>query len=280
MFKRILDFKEAALARLRDKRKGVRYAVGPGFPLKGTVSLKGNAATSCNWSGQFANLSHTGASLLLPPAAITTRGEKTTLHLSIGQPPNQHTLEIPGVVAHFRVLATHSVCGLTLDFPDFAAHKRFAQLLEAVRIGASLKPTKATSSRRSAGPVVEQYQADSSTRLTVWRRGEDQRIERFEWVLGEHTVRGDGSGQLAIDAGESSKAPPGKAVTEEVERLYQWLLPNLGKHVPADVREFLRQATIPKTLAAPPPKPAQLSAKPGLFPPPRRPGTRPPQPAS
>jgi hypothetical protein len=131
LFKRILDFKKAALARLRDKRKGIRHPVGQGFPLKGTVSLRGGASAACDWAGSPANLSATGVSLLLPPAAITARGEQTTLRLTI----DQYTLQLPCVVAHFRVLSTHAVCGLTLDFPDFTVQKAYCQLLEAVRIG-------------------------------------------------------------------------------------------------------------------------------------------------
>lgn len=274
LFKQILDFKEATLARLRDKRKGVRYPVGPGWPLKGTVSLRGNTSTQCDWSGQFANLSPTGASLLLPPAAVTVRGEKTTLRLSI----EQHTLQLPCVVAHFRVLATHAVCGLTLTFPDFTAEKSFAQLLEAAHLGATLEPTKAAAPRRPAGSVMEQYRAGSSARLSVWRRGEDRQIERFELTLGQHTVRGDADSNLEIQAQESGDAHAGKDATEEVRRLYRWLLPNLNKRVPADVRDFLRQAGTQTRSATAAQKPVQLSTAPAPFPPPRRPGTRPPQP--
>lgn len=268
LFKQILDFKQAALARLRDKRKGTRYPVGPGFPLKGTVGLKGGASQSCDWSGQLANISPTGVSLMLPPAATTVRGEKTTLCLRI----EQHVLELPCVVAHFRVLATHSVCGLSLEFPNFTVQKGFAQLLEAVKIGATLAPVKVPSSRR--GATVEQYKAGTAARLSVWRKGDE--IERFELVIGEHSVRGEAYGDLEIQARAEGGDQPGTNVREEVRRLYRWLLPNLNKQVPADVRDFLKQAgtkTRPVTSASNAP---QLSTAPGPFPPPR-PRTRPPQ---
>jgi hypothetical protein len=286
LFKRILDFKQAALARLRDKRKGVRHAVGPGFPLKGTVSLRGGASTACDWSGALANLSTTGVSLLLPPAAITTRGEKTVLRLTI----EQHLLLLPCVVAHFRVLSTHAVCGLTLAPSDFTSQKAFFQLLEAVRIGASMAPVKpAVPARSPPGLVLEQYRADAKSRLAVWRQAAGGQIDSFELVIDNHCLRGEAAGptlevyarQAAGGTGKTARSDPAynlsAGVTEEVRQLFRWVLANLTKAVPADVPAFMQHVSkgprtpagretarsLPPTASFPPPKP-------------RRPGTRPP----
>ena len=275
LFQRILDFKQAALARLRDKRKSVRYPVGPGFALKGTVSLRGQASASSDWSGQLANLSPCGASLLLPPAAITDRGEATTLTLTI----EQHTLKLPCKVAHFRVLATHATCGLTLEFPDYQVQKGFAQLLEAVRIGATLAPVK-PAGRRPAAASVEQYRAGTATRLSVWRGAGDAAIERFEFVLGDHVVRGGTTSPLVITSKDERGDAPGAEVVAEVKRLFRWSLANFGKTVPTDVRDFLRQAAADQRPAPAVARTGTLSGDPGKFPPPRRPVTRPPIPAS
>lgn len=282
-FKRILDFKQAALARLRDKRKVARYPVGPGFPLKGTASLRGLASTSCDWSGSLANLSPCGVSLLLPPAAATTRGEKSTLRLTI----EQHALQLPCVVTHFRVLSTHAVCGLRLEFPDFTVQKAFSQLLEAVRIGASFAPVKVSAlARHPPGLGLEQYRADAQSRLAVWRKTADRQMDSFELVIGDHCLRGEAEGptlevyaRAAGGTGKVARSAPAynltAGVAEEVRQLFRWVLPNFTQAVPADVRAFL-QHVINKTRTPAERKMAQAFPAPPLFPPPRRLTPRPP----
>ncbi len=290
LFKRILDFKQAALARLRDKRKGVRHPVGPAFPLKGTVSLRGGAATACDWSGSPANLSSNGVSLFLPPATITARGEKTTLRLSI----DQYALRLPGVVAHFRVLSTHAVCGLTLEFPDFTAQKAFFQLLEAVCLGGSMAPVKsATVAGCPPGLSVEQYCADAKSRLAVWRQAATRQIDSFELVIDGHCLRGEARGptlevyarQAGGGTGKTARSDPAynlsADVTGEVRQLFRWVLLNFTKVVPADVQAFMQEVikgtrtpaeqAISRSFAPP-------SSAPPSFPPPRprRSTTRPP----
>ena len=277
-FKRILDFKQAALARLRDKRKVARHPVGPGFPLKGTVGLRGQASTSCDWSGALVDLSPNGARLLLPPAAATTRGEKTTLRLTI----EQYALQLPCAVTHFRVLSTHAVCGLRLEFPDFTAQKAFSQLLEPVRIGAAFAPVKLSALARHPPDLkLEQYVADSKSRLAVWRRTVDRQFDSFELVLGDHCLRGEAEGptlevyarQAAGGAGKAARSAPAYNLTaevaEEVRQLSRWVLSNFTAAVPADVSAFL-QHVINKTRTPAERKIAQAFSSPPLFPPPRR----------
>jgi|GEM_PF-313505 len=276
LFKRILDFKQATLARLRDKRKGVRHPVGPGFPLKGTLSLRGLESVSCDWSGSVTNLSARGASLILPPAAVAVRGEKTILRLKI----EQHVLQVPCIVAHFRVLSTHAVCGLTLEFTDFTAQKAYSQLLEAVRLGASFAPVPVSALARSpAGLGLEQYRADPKSRLSIWRKTADRQIERFELVLGDHCLRGTADGPtLEVEPAAGRPDPAANLAAEviaEVRQLYRWLLPNLSKAVPADVRHFLQQA-INENRTPAERKIARTYPTKAPFPPPRRAATRPP----
>jgi hypothetical protein len=283
LFKRILDFKQAALGRLRNKRKADRYPVGPRFPLKGTISLRGGASTACDWSGSPANLSSRGASLLLPTAAATARGERTTLRLAI----DQYVLQLPCAVAHFRVLSTHAVCGLTLEPSGFTEQKAFFQLLEAVRIGAAMVPVKAPAfTRCPPGLALEQYRADAKSRLTVWRAIAGRGIDSFELVIDKHCLRGEAAGQTldvyAQPAGKAGNTAPSDrasaGVTDEVRQLFRWVVPNFTNTVPADVQLFMRES-ISGT-----PKPAvrggALRTAPAVasFPPPqsKRPGTRPP----
>lgn len=282
LFKRILDFKQAALNRLRNKRKGDRYRVGPGFPLKGTVSLRGGAATACDWSGAAANLSTHGASLLLPSAAATTRGERTSLRLTI----DQYAFQLPCAVAHFRVLPTHAVCGLTLEPSGFPEQKAYFQLLEAVRIGAAMAPVKAPAfARCPPGLSLEQFRADSKSRLNVWHQTDGREIDSFELVIDQHCLRGEAASQK-LEISTRAPAKPGKAapadnlsagVTDEVRQLFRWVVLNFTSAVPADVQGFMRDkiqgtrkpaergVARPSPVAAPFPPPV-----------PRRPATRPP----
>jgi hypothetical protein len=282
LFKRILDFKQAALGRLRNKRKADRYPVGPGFPLKGTVGLRGGASSACDWSGSPANLSTNGASLLLPPAAATARGERTTLRLAI----DQYQLQLPCVVAHFRVLSTHAVCGLKLEPSGFPEQKAFFQLLEAVRIGAGMAPVKAPAfARCPPGLSLEQYREDAKSRLNVWRQTASREIDSFELMIDQHCLRGEAAGQTL----EISARTPGKTgkdgsadnlsagVTDEVRQLFRWVVLNFTHAVPADVQVFMRDTIKgtrkPAERGGTRPPPATAS-----FPPPqaRRPATRPP----
>lgn len=285
LFKSLLDFKKAALARLRNKRKGIRHPVDPGFPLKGTVSLGGGGATACDWSGSPVDLSASGVRLLLPPAAITVRGEKTTLRLMI----EQHVLSLPCVVAHFRVLSTHAVCGLKLESPGFAEQKAFFQLLEAVRIGAAMAPVKASALTRSRpGLHLEQYRADAKSRLSVWRQTAGRQLDSFELVIDNHCLRGESDGptvevyarQAPAGTAKAARSDPAynlsASVTDEVRQLFRWVLANFTKAVPTDVQAFMqdvikgtrtpteRARSFPATAPFPPPQPRRSSTRPPL----------------
>lgn len=278
LFKRILDFKLATLGKLRNKRQAPRYSVGPGFPLKGTINLCGldspakvaaaAPGSGYDWAGSLANLSSCGVSLLLPPAAISVRGERSLLRLTIGQ----YSLQFACVVTYFRVLSSHAVCGLTLEFADFPAQKAFMQLHEAVRIGAAFAQIKPSALPRPLpGLSLEQFQADSQARLTVWRTISDRQIESFELVIGDHCLRGEARGptlevyarQRTRDTGKAARSAPAynlsAGITAEVRQLFRWVVPNLTKEVPADLRAFMQQlindtqTSAERKLARPPP---------------------------
>lgn len=260
-FKQLMDFKESALARLRDKRRARRYAVGLEFPLKGTVNLIGSdnagrakasaAGSGRDWAGRLMNLSSLGASLQLPPAALTVRGEKTILTVSV----EEHVLEIPAVVAHFRVYSSHAVCGLSLQFADLRAQKPYLQLVEAVAVGGSFLPVKASRCRRNSPThLVEQYVADNKARLTVWREGPVARvIDSFELVMGDHCIRGQAKDELievysrkkGSQSARTALSAPSYALStgenEEPRQLFRWVVPNLPKAVPGDLRGFLQR---------------------------------------
>jgi len=256
IFTRILDFKRDLLARLRNKRSHPRHRVGANFPLKAVINLSGDDAPAakgaqaralgCDWSGHVGDISNNGLNIILPPAATATRGEPTTLRLSL----ENHLLEIPATVAHFRVYSTHALCGLRLEFADFKTQKAYHQLVEAVSLGASFAP--AGPGRPSPGFVRRSWRSKNKALLTDWREADGRTLDHFELTLGDHSVQGQRS-RLGLEV--QHRAEAGKtvapAVAGEVRQLFRWVVGNLPKSVPADLREFMaRIATSPP---APPP---------------------------
>jgi len=257
-FKQLLSFKRGA--KLADQRGSRRHAVGLGFPLKGTVSLvgrdmAGKATTGREsgvlWSGRPANLSEKGVSLQLPTAALTARGEETELVLTL----EAHRLVIPCKVAHFRIYNTHALCGLTLRFDTPEVETAYRQLLETVGLGASFTGTKSLlGGRNPPGVLREQYQADNRFLLTAWRDAASRELTGFEMLLGDFCVRGEAAGRemeiysrqkqdgsLAKTALTAPSLTLSTGVHGEVRQLYRWLVLNLPKAVPSDLRALLER---------------------------------------
>lgn len=272
-FRRILNFKQDALARLRDKRKARRYPVGPNFPLKAAINLIGTddvakarrhqVGDGRDWAGRLMDFSSTGVSLQLLPAALTARGEPTRLRLTL----EHYTLEIPCEVAHFRVHREYSQCGLALQFPDLDTQKAYLQLLESVVIGATFSPLRPAVLRRNPpGFVREQYQSDSDARLYAWREKRSGELDSFELLMADHCVRGEVRAlERRSEAGRPTLQPDVDIYTRqrtahpakvalfdpafalsggehiEVRRLFRWVVPNLARQVSLDVRRLMEK---------------------------------------
>lgn len=250
LFSRILDFKKAFLSRLRDKRASPRYNVGAAFPLKASLLLTGDvrpakkgaaagSASGLSWSGRIGNLSSNGLSVFLPPAAHTARGEETIVRLTI----EGHEIEIPCEVAHFRVLSTHSICGVKLNFGDYAVQKDFHQLLEAVRIGTSFEIVRPAKS--SGDLLCQQWRSLNRSSLTEWRNPDTRKIVRFELSVGEHRLAGQASprGINITPRSSASRAPIPVSTAVEVRDFMRWVSANFPKAVPADLRDVIGSLT-------------------------------------
>jgi hypothetical protein len=269
IFTRILDFQRDLLARLRNKRSHPRHRVGANFPLKAVISLSGDdspvakggpaGGRGCDWSGRVGDISNNGLNIMLPPAAAAARGESTTLRLTL----ENHVLEIPATVAHFRVYNSHSLCGLRLTFADFKTQKAYLQLVEAVSLGASFAP--AGPGRSLPGLVRRSWRSKNKALLSDWREADSRALDHFELTLGDHSVQGRRS-RLGLDV--QNRAQAGKsvapAVEGEVRQLFRWVVGNLPKSVPADLREFMTRIAS----SAPTPPQARTSAKPPASTPP------------
>jgi hypothetical protein len=191
-------------------------------------------------------MSSNGVGLQLLRAATTVRGEESQLKLSL----EEHELTVKCVVAHFRTFSGYSLCGLQLKFTDFKKQKAFLQLVEAVSMGSSfrLAKTKRTATEHP-GLVGDLYTADNKATLTVWRAPRGGEIECFELIIGAHMIRGGKTvPPLIVFRMTKPLKPEGSAeVAGEVRRLFRWVVPNLPKAVPAEVKALMEYAAHSKT---------------------------------
>lgn len=257
LFKKILDFQKAD-GGLLDKRGAKRYPVGAKYPLKAKINLpardgEGNAlppgkGAPMDWGGQLANLSNSGVSIRLHPAAVAASGDRSTFMLEL----DNRLFETPATIAHFRINPQYVTCGVVLNFPDHHTRKAYLQMMEPVVIGSTLAPLPGSKVKQDLpGLVKEQYEGESDSVLSVWRDNSGRNPKLFELLVHDYCIRGNTElPGLKLSYRDGSKAgkrtsrpalpvalPPSLKV--EVHQLFQLIVPNLGKAVPSEVRRFL-----------------------------------------
>ncbi len=245
-FERILNSKPGGV---KEQRRATRYAVGASFPMKAMLNLMGRDefgqqlasadGRGWNWAGKLVNFSCNGVSIQLPPAIIAKKGDSCLLILSLAG----YQLNIPCHVVHMRPHPDSVQFGLRFDFPDKNTPAGFQQLLELVAFGASLRPEKPHSAvPDGSGYMVEHYLGDFDSRLTVWRSANGGPVLWFEFHLASYCVRGDLSARtLEFAAGEGKDAKPvTPAQVGEIHQLFKWVVPNIARAVPSDVRQSLQ----------------------------------------
>lgn len=247
LFKRILNAATGSNAS-REKRRGNRYPINPAFPLRAVLSLTGRdnfgnplkAADNkgWDWKGHLVNFSSTGARMELPPAALAARGDDCQLKLSL----DRYQLVIPSRVAHLKEHRDHVVFGLELNLTESETRRAYRQLVDLVALGASLK--LAESDRvDDSGYLVEKYGGKEDALLTIWRDSAEQMITAFELKVKEYYIRGTSKNRklhyFATGADKELK-PVAVSMNGEMQRLFQWIVPNITDAVPADVQNFLK----------------------------------------
>lgn len=253
LFKRILDFQKTEGGVL-DKRGAKRYPVGAKFPIKAKITLtardgEGNAkpGASIDWGGQLGNLSGTGISIRLHPAAVASSGEASALKLEL----DNKIFELATTVAHFKVGPQYVACGLAINFPDSYTRKAYLQLMEPVVVGSTLAPATGKVKQDLPGLIKEQYLGESDSVLSVWRDSSGKNPKLFELVVHDYCIRGStempGLNISFRDGSKSGKRASRPAITvaitpdhqTEVKQLFQFIVQNLGKGVPSELRRFL-----------------------------------------
>jgi hypothetical protein len=79
--------------------------------------------------------------------------------------------------------------------------------------------------------------------LNVWRYCADRAVAALEFLLKDCLVRAARGHRVEYLAGSDAAAAHHVAPsqTTEIHRLFRWVVPNIARVVPADVREFLRR---------------------------------------
>lgn len=257
LFKRILNFQQSD-GGLLDKRGAKRYTVGGKFPLKVKITLSARDAkgqplpasksSPMDWGGQLINLSNTGANIRLHPAATTASGENCRLVLEL----DHQLFELDATVAYYRLGQQYVSCGVVLKFPDSYTQKAYQQLMEPVAIGSSLEAVSAVRVKQDLpGYQKEQYHGESETVLNVWRDDSGKNPKLIELLMHDFSIRGNTEAPgLSISFRDGAKV--GKRVSRpafpismsrdhqaEVRQLFQYVIQNLGKGIPADLWKFL-----------------------------------------
>ncbi len=251
LFKRILKEPEAessaAEAVREERRSRQRLTINPKFPLKAVLNFVGrddqgeflsNNPIGWDWKGRLVNFSELGARMQLGPKVNVKQGETCELKLSL----DTFHLAIPCRTSNIRAEPEGVFIGLKLALTDEASATAYRQLLDTVALGVTLKPEFKKTKTDESGYLTEQYASPHLSRLTIWRHHPEKTVAAFELVLRDCLVRAADEHSIEYLAGASAKEAQRTSGVRlwEIQRLFQWVVPNLAPAVPTDVKLFLQ----------------------------------------
>ena len=245
LFKRIL--KQPEMEKPAERRSATRYVVNPSFPIKAVLSFIGRDDTrgpvgvkrsGWTWKGRLLDCSELGARLQMSSSRKVEARDLCDLKLVV----DDFELTVPCHIANIREQADGLLFGLKHDLEDETIAKAYRQLLEVLALGSTLKAQTKPAQPDASGYLVERYVSDRPSRLCIWRNAKDESIAAFEFQLKDNIVRVAAGHpvQYMTVAGSSSRTAS-EAKAREIQRLFNWVLPNLSPAVPADVRELLQR---------------------------------------
>ena len=243
-FKRIFNFEPAAVARM-EQRLDTRYTPGPTFPLAVWLVLDGT-----DWAAQVLNISGNGIGLQVSSSARPVEGAPAQVRLAFGN----HQLRLDAKLVHVRPESDGISCGVGMKFTDFLARKTYLQLLQPIIIGQSLEPVPAERVIQNEPRFLKKvFRGDDQSVLTVWfEKDSATPLHSFEFQMHDYFCHVDGkSGMLEAYQRAATDSHKGKlsnpvfdisgSLHAEIRQLFRWILPNLSRHVPDDIRAFLQR---------------------------------------
>ncbi len=229
-----------------ERRGKPRYPISPDFALQAhlrpppegaeAARVKTPSADVSGWDCRVVDCSEDGVRVQMLPSFRVQAQALCHLILSV----NTFELVVPCRIANVRHQGAHVIFGLNLAIEDEATWAAYWQFLEVIALGATLKLHRQTTRPDASGYIVESWANSRPARLTVWRHPANRGLAAFEFRLKSYLVRAAAGGGVEFLIGPAAR-PTTPARTEEIRRLFRWVVLNLNETVPADVRNFVRQ---------------------------------------
>jgi PilZ domain len=247
LFNRILQPPAPAEVPRVERRRSKRFAVNPKFPLKAVLSFIPRDDTGApmaqsrqgwNWKGRLIDCSELGARIHMGPVPKMEARDECDLMLNV----DDFALSVPCQIANIAETAEGLVFGLTHNIEEETTRNAYRQLLDVLALGYTLKLQAKSTKADDSGYLVERYAGDGPSRLTIWRIPSDGAVSAFEFQLKDSLVRGAEGRTIKYLAGSGADFRPASAAKcLEIQRLFNWVLPNLAPAVPEDVQKFLQR---------------------------------------
>ena len=136
--------------------------------------------------------------------------------------------------------------------PDAYSQKAYQQLMEPVIIGSTFDSIALARVKQDLpGLFKEQYEGQSESVLSIWRDSTGKIPKLFEMLVHDYCVRGNSEAAgLNISYRDGAKAskresrpavpvPLSRDHQTEIRQFFQFIVLNLGKDVPGEVKKFL-----------------------------------------
>lgn len=242
LFRRIFNFEKNKVVQ-SEQRLNQRYTPGPSFPLQAVLKLGDQ-----KWPGKVSNISGNGVALIVDPVSAPADGQTAKVLLSL----DRHQIELDARVIHLKPAEKGLYCGLGLSFPDFNVQKAYLQLLQPITIGQSLMAVPGDRVIQNEPQYIKQvYRGEEGSVLTVWLETKPGTpLHSFEFQMQDYFCRAKmKTGALEaymLESAESSTAKIANPVFDttgglhdEIRQLFRWIVPNLSRSIPDDVRAVL-----------------------------------------
>ncbi len=231
---------EATAEEPPERRSRPRYALHPDFALRASLALAAvdkeepGEWGDVTWECRVLDCSEDGLRVQIAPDVRVQA--KALCHLTLTV--HAFELTVPCQIVNLRYNPQGVFFGLSLLIEDETTWAAYWQLLEVIALGATLKLHRRTTQPDDSGYLIESWANSRPARLTVWRHPADRTVAAFEFRLKNYLVRASAGGKIQYLTGLAAR-PTTPARTEEIRRLFRWVVPNLNQSVPADVRQFL-----------------------------------------
>jgi hypothetical protein len=244
LFRRLFNFEKTKVDKM-EQRLNHRYTPGGGFPLQAWLVTGGK-----EWGARVLNISGNGIALLVDAAAKPAAGLPVRLRVSMGS--HQQTLDARLVQVKPDLKGMY--CGIGLIFRDFVEQKSWLQLLQPIAIGQSLQAVPEDRVVQNEPQFIKQvFRGEEQSVLTVWLdKSFGTPLHSFEFEMHGYFCRADASSNrleaYLLEEADTHKGKMSNPVFDadgdlhdEIRQLFRWILPNLSKAVPDDVRAFLQR---------------------------------------